>query len=62
MNELRDEARIFKADYKIDLDMAYTAANSIIVGNPQIKRSNARIPVKRRVVQVEVIRHLDYPV
>lgn len=30
--------RIFKSDYKIDLDVAYTAANSIIVGNPQIRR------------------------
>lgn len=30
--------RIFKTDYKIDLDLAYTAANAIIVANPQITK------------------------
>lgn len=30
--------RIFYTDYKIDLNVAYTAANSIIVANPQIKK------------------------
>lgn len=32
------EERILKADYVIDLNVAYTAANSVIVGNPQIKK------------------------
>ena len=30
--------RIFRADYKIDLNVAYTAANAIIVANPQITK------------------------